>query len=129
MLNTFGRAQRKAIRQRQYCFSKIFSSFSLSKFCLLRFFFAVCRARYHANKTATPTSLLQLVSQSMVVRKGEIEIGIGKIIWFLFKIVRDQAPFRQLPSHFNHFVNNQNESVELLSLYSVDLLAPRTKNA
>ena len=41
--------------------------------------------------------------------------------------MRDQAPFRQLPSHFNYFVNNQNASLELLSLYFVALLAPRTK--
>ena len=42
-------------------------------------------------------------------------------------MVRDRAPFRQLPSHLNYFVNNQNEFLELLSLCFVALLAPRTK--
>ena len=58
---------------------------------------------------------------------------IGKSFWFQFsfslKMVRDQAPFRQLPSHLNYFANNQNESLELLALCFVALLAPRTKIA
>ena len=33
-------------------------------------------------------------------------------------MVRDLAPFRQLPSHLNYFVNNQNEFLELLSSVS-----------
>ena len=36
-------------------------------------------------------------------------------------MVRDRAPFRQLPSHLNYFVNNQNEFLELLSLCFVAL--------
>ena len=41
-------------------------------------------------------------------------------------MVHDLAPFRQLQSHLNYFVNNQNEFLELLSLCFVALLAPRT---
>ena len=42
-------------------------------------------------------------------------------------MVRDRAPFKQLPSHLNYFVNNQNEFLELLSFCFVAVLAPRTK--
>ena len=44
-------------------------------------------------------------------------------------MLRDQAPFRQLPSHFNNFVDNQNESLELWFLCFVALLALRAKIA
>ena len=42
-------------------------------------------------------------------------------------MLRDLAPFKQLPSHLNYFVSNQNEFLKLFSLYFVALLAPLKK--